>query len=95
MFKEGRTNVEDEDREERPSDVLDETIRCVRAPLNEVRRLTITDLQVQMATQFSHKASRGTTYMALTEHLAMSKVCARWVPRHLTENNQTLRMGGH
>ncbi len=32
-------------------------------------------------------------YMALTEHLAMLKVCAHWAPLQLTEDNRTLRMG--
>ncbi len=63
------------------------------ALLNEDRQLTITDLQVRMATQSSHAVRRGTIYTALTEHLTMSKVCACWVLRQLTEDNQTLRMG--
>ncbi len=49
--------------------------------------------RAQMATQFSHEASRGTIYMALTEHLAMSKVCAHCVPRQLIEGTRTLRIG--
>ncbi len=65
-FKEGRTNVEDKDQEGRPGDATDETIQCVHALLNEDRQLTITDLQVQMTTQFSYEASRGTIYTALT-----------------------------
>ncbi len=93
VFKEGRTNVKDKDSEGQPSDAIDKTIRCVRALLSEDRQLTITNLQVQMATQFSHEAGRGTIYTALTEHLALSKVCADWVPRQLTEDSRTLRMG--
>jgi len=44
-----------------------------------------------MAEKFLYKASRGTIYTALTEHLEKSQVCARWVPRQLTEHNRNLR----
>ncbi len=73
--------------------MIDETIRCMHTLLNKDHRLIITDLQVWMATQFSHQASRGTIYTALIEHLTMSKVCARWVSGQLTDDNRTLRMG--
>ena len=75
------------------SNSIDETVRFVSALLQDGRRLTVTNLQTKMAKQLSHNASRGTIHTALTQYLQMTKVCARWVPRELSENDRKLRMG--
>lgn len=93
LFIEGRTSIDDDERTGRPSDGIEETVRCVRALLQEDRRLTITDLQQQMAAQYSHTASHGTIHTALKQHLEMTKVCARWVPRQLSDEHRKRRMG--
>ncbi len=67
---------------------MEETVQCVRALLNKDHRYTVTDLQREMLLCFSHEASRGTIYTVLTEQLEMSKVCACWVPRQLTDEHR-------
>ncbi len=93
QFLEGRTDIHDEARAGRPSDTIEETVRCVRALLEEDRRHTITDLHHEIETHFLHETSRTTIHRALVEHIGMRKVCARWVPRELTEQHRKNRMG--
>ncbi len=93
QFKEGRTNIHDEPQEGRLSDSMEETVRCVRALLDEDRRYTVTNLQREMSLHFSYEASRGTIHTALTEQLEMSKVCTHWVPRQLTDKHR--KIGWH
>ena len=91
-FAEGHTSVDDEARSGRLSDMIDEMVRCVRALLEEDRRYTITDLRVQMAARYS-EASFSTVHTALTQYLEMRKVCARWVPQQLSDDDQARCLG--
>ena len=95
MFKNGRTSVHDEARSGRPADAVnEEAINIVRYLLQDDRRLTITDLHRQMATEYSYASiSRGSIHTILTRELGMRKVSARWVPRLLTEEHRQARMG--
>lgn len=73
-FKEGRTDVHNEQRSGRPS-VSDETIAKVEAAMLADRRLTVRELSEMIP-----DVSKTTIDKILTEHLGYSKVCARWVP---------------
>ncbi len=93
-FKEGRTDVCNEARSGRPSDAVnEETINIVRYLLNADRRVTVTDIHREMATQYGYAAiSRGSIHTILTRELEMRKVSARWVPRLLTNAHREARM---
>ncbi len=93
-FKEGRSEVQDDERTCRPSDALtDDATAAVRALLEEDRRCTISDLHREIAVCFLIDCSRTTIFQILTEVLDMRKVAARWVLRLLSDEDKKRRMG--
>ncbi len=66
--------------------MLDGTVWCVCALLEDNCCLTITDTRQEMAACFSHEAGRTTVVCAL-QQLKMWKVFTLWVPRQLTEEH--------
>jgi len=86
-FSEGRTDVHDEQRNGRPSLIsyapLQETVGEIRAN----RRVTIRELH-----HFIPEVSKTTIHEALTENLGYRKLCARWVPKVLTDDHKTKRL---
>lgn len=85
-FTGGRTDIHDEERSGRPS-VSDETIEKVEGILLEDRRITIRELALRVP-----EVSCSTIDKILSEILGYRKVCARWVPRMLTENHKQQRV---
>lgn len=85
-FSEGRTEIHDENRSGRPS-VSDEVVEKVETILLEDRRITINELALRIP-----ETSNTTIHKILTEKLGYHKVCARWVPRMLTENHKQQRV---
>ncbi|GBL90330.1 hypothetical protein AVEN_130416-1 [Araneus ventricosus] len=59
---------------------MDELIR-----LN--RRITTREIAVELS------ISKGTVHHIIHKTLGYGKVCAQWVPKHLSENQKTARMG--
>ena len=82
MFSEGRTIVEDEQRGGRPSTTptSDNTTR-VREFFRSDRRLTVEMIADEM------NVNREAFRRILTEELGMRKICAKMVPRNLTERS--------
>jgi len=87
MFKNGRTNVHDEERSGRPSIQTDEIVSEVDQKLRSDRRLTISALAEEFPT-----LGRTTVYKIVTESLGYHKLCARWVPKMLTDQHKQQRM---
>jgi len=85
-FTGGRTNVHDEPRAGRPS-ISDETVAKVEQLMLEDRRITVREL-----CDIIPDVSTFTVHKILTETLAYHKVCARWVPRMLTDDNKQKRV---
>ena len=81
-FTAGRTEIQDEERSGRPS-ISDETVAKVEIIMRLDRRITLDDLCILV-----HEVSRSTVGRTLTEKLEYRKVCARRVPRMLTEDHQ-------
>ena len=77
-FKRGRDSLEDNPRPGRPADVISqEMIDCVE-------RLVLNNSRIKVAELASECGiSNGSVYTIIHEHLGMSKVSARWVPRNL------------
>ncbi|KAG8230542.1 hypothetical protein J437_LFUL008365 [Ladona fulva] len=75
------TDIHDEDRSGRPS-ISDDIIEKVERLLED-RRVAIRELVPEI--------SASSTERILTEKLAYHKVCARWVPRMLSENHKQQR----
>jgi len=84
-FTAGRTEIHDE-RSGRPS-ISDETVAKVEQIMHQDRRITLDDLCILVP-----EVSRSTIGKTLTEKLEYQKVCARWVPRMLTEDHQRQRI---
>jgi len=87
MFCEGRTLVEDEQRSGRPSTTRtrDNTAQ-VRELFRSDRRLTVNMIADEV------NLNREAVRRILTEELGMRKVCAKMVPRYLTEQQRDARV---
>ncbi|CAK9810904.1 Histone-lysine N-methyltransferase SETMAR [Anthophora plagiata] len=85
-FAAGRSEVHDDKRSGRPS-ISDETVAKVEQTMREDRRITVDDFCILVP-----EVSRSIIHRILTEKLQYRKVCARWVPRMLTENHQRQRV---
>jgi len=79
-FSEGRESVTEEERSGRPATSrTEENIAKVRPILRENRRQTVRSIAKQV------NIDRETVRKILTEDLHMRKVCAKMVPKELTE----------
>jgi len=86
-FSEGRESVTDEERSGRPATSrTEENIANVRPILRENRRLTVRSIAELV------NIDRETVRKILTEDLDMRKVCAKMVPKELTEEQKQRRV---
>lgn len=87
-FDGGRTNVHDEARSGRPSDVNDDLVRQIDETIRGNRRFTISMLSHEFPT-----ISRTVLYETVSRRLGYRKLCSRWVPKMLTDVHKTKRLG--
>jgi len=86
-FSEGRESVTDEERSGRPAtSKTEENIAKVRQIVRENCRLTLRSISEQV------NINRETVRKILTEDLDMRKVCAKMVPKELTEEQKQRRV---
>ena len=86
-FAEGRESVTDEERSGRPeTSRTEENIAKVHQILRENCRLTVRSIAERV------NVDRETVRKILTEDLDMRKVCARMVPKQLTEKQKLRRV---
>jgi len=86
-FTEGRESVTDEERSGRPTTSrTEENIAKIRHNVRENRRLTVRSIAEQV------NIDRRTVRKILTEDLDMRKVCAKMVPKELTEEQKQRRV---
>ena len=86
-FSEGRESVTDEERSGRPATGrTKENIANVRQIVRENRRLTVRSIAEQV------NIDRVTVMKILTEDFDMRKVCAKMVPRELTDEQKQRRV---
>lgn len=86
-FQHGRTSLKDEERAGRPStSITDSNVEDARAMILENRRVTIDE----MANHF--EISHGSAYDIIHNRLGFRRVCARWVPKELTEEHRNNRV---
>ncbi|XP_023310469.1 histone-lysine N-methyltransferase SETMAR-like [Anoplophora glabripennis] len=88
QFNEGRSEVHDEERSGRPSLVTEELVHAIDDKIRENRRFTISALAMEFP-----QISRSLIHEIVTEKLKFRKLCRRWVPKILTEQHKTKRMG--
>lgn len=85
-FSGGRTNVHDEPGRGRPS-ISDEVVARVDELVREDRRLTVREICAMIP-----DVSKTTVDKILRDTLGFNKVCARWVPRQLTDEHKRKRI---
>ena len=86
-FKDGRENVEDEPRAGRPStSKTDDNVQRVREVLNSDRRLSVRLIADMVG------IDKMTAHVIITENLAMRKICAKLVPKVLTDDQKQRRL---
>jgi [histone H3]-lysine36 N-dimethyltransferase SETMAR len=86
-FKTGRTSIDNEPRSGRPSTAVNEqTIAQVDKLIRGDRRLRVKDIMTAVNIG-AHAADE-----IIHERLRFNKVCARWVPHHLTDDNKEMRL---
>ncbi|GFX58973.1 uncharacterized protein TNCV_806771 [Trichonephila clavipes] len=87
-FSESRTDVHDEQRTGWPSVISDALLQRTEEAIRGNRRLRVKELH-----QIIPEVSMTTLYEVVTVKLGYRKLCARWVPKMLTEEHKKKRMG--
>ena len=83
----GRKSLEDESRSGRPVEATtEENISALEKIIRDDRRVTVREIA------YSLGIGLATVDRIIHEHLCMSKVCARWVPRMLTPEMKDRRV---
>jgi histone-lysine N-methyltransferase SETMAR len=86
-FAEGRMDVNDDARSGRPSTAqTDDNVKNVKELVRSDRRLTVRFVADQL------NLNRETVRLILTENLNMRKVCAKMVPKNLSEEQKERRL---
>ena len=86
-FKRGRDSLEDDPRLGRPADVISQEM------IDRVERLVPNNRRIKVAEHASECGiSNGSVYTIIHEHLGMSKVSVRWVPRNLNMQDRQQRV---
>lgn len=86
-FREGREELEDEPRPGRPiTETTDENIEEVRFLIDDDPQITIEEVQEQTGLSY------GTTQRIISDHLQLTKITARYIPKHLTDFQRTKRV---
>jgi hypothetical protein len=87
MFKNGRTSVTDDERSERPSmSTTEENTERTCAMILGNQRVTIDEVAYHLL------ISHGSVHEIIHSRLGFHKVCARWVPKQLTEEHKRNRL---
>ena len=85
-FQNGRQNVSDEHRRGRPVSVETETVkRQIEQRIRDYRRVTIDEIAVEFNMTY------GSAYSIDHNDLGYRKVCSRWVPRQLSNDQKRAR----
>jgi hypothetical protein len=87
MFKDGQTNVHNEEQSGRPSVVSDDLVQSVNQKICEGWCFTVSEIWCDFP-QVSHTV----VYKIITVRLGYHKFCSRWVPKLLMGAHKTRRM---
>ena len=79
-FEQGDNSVTDEPRPGRPSSISSKKIETVKELLDSDRQMTIRDIKIRTGYTF------GTVFRIIHKELGMRRICARWIPHMIDEN---------
>ncbi|CAK9815952.1 Histone-lysine N-methyltransferase SETMAR [Anthophora plagiata] len=86
-FNRGRHSLTDEFKEGRPkSVVVPQNIDAVRELVMQDRHLTYREIEASLGITMT------SIHKILHEHLAMKKICSRWIPHNLTNSQKRARV---
>lgn len=85
-FKDGRNDIEDDARTGRPVTKTSSDVADVKELLDKDRRITIREIVDRTS------CSYGTVFNIIHDTLNMRRVCARWIPKLLTDDQKRLRV---
>ncbi|KYQ48359.1 Histone-lysine N-methyltransferase SETMAR [Trachymyrmex zeteki] len=86
-FNRGRRSLTDESREGRPkSVVVSENIDAVQKLIMQDRHVIYCEIETTLG------ISSTSIYKILHDHLAVKKVCSRWIPHNLTKSQKDARV---
>ncbi|GBO18260.1 hypothetical protein AVEN_269065-1 [Araneus ventricosus] len=87
-YEAGRVNIKDMTRPGQAHVVTNsDTISAVDELIRQNRRITTLKIGVELP------ISKETVHHIIHRKLGYGKVCGQWVPKHLSENQKTARMG--
>ncbi|GBN28368.1 hypothetical protein AVEN_158817-1 [Araneus ventricosus] len=87
-YEAGRVNIKDLPRPGQAHVVTNRvTISAEDELIRQNRRIITRGFAIELS------ISKGTVHHIMHKKLGYSKVCAQWVPKHLSENQRTARMG--
>lgn len=87
LFNEERTNVLDGEQSGRPTDMNEDDTNN-----KLMRKFTKTVASLLNSFMRNFRVSRSVVYQIVIDNLHYKKVCARWVPKILTEEHKTKRL---
>ncbi|GFT88999.1 protein GVQW3 [Trichonephila clavipes] len=86
-FKNGRTSVDSDPRSGRPSTgTSSHNVERVRVAVEQDRRFTVRELEDEI------RIPKSTVWRILTENLGMTRVCAKFIPKLLSDQQKNLRL---
>ncbi|GBN74174.1 hypothetical protein AVEN_244084-1 [Araneus ventricosus] len=86
-YEAGRVNIKDLPR---PGQAHVVTNSATISAVDELIRRIVGSLQVNIAVELS--ISKGTVHHIFHKKIGYGKVCAQWVPKHLSENQKTAKL---
>ncbi|GBL77094.1 hypothetical protein AVEN_47822-1 [Araneus ventricosus] len=87
-YEAGRVSIEDLSGPGQAHGVTNSAITlAVNELVRQNRRITAREIAIELS------ISKGTVHHIIHKKLGYGKVSARWVPKHLSENQKTARMG--
>ncbi|GBM49794.1 hypothetical protein AVEN_266129-1 [Araneus ventricosus] len=87
-YKVGRANIKDFSR---PGQVHDVTNNAANSAVNELIRQNRRIITHEIAVELS--ISKGIVHHIIHKELGYGNVCVQWMPKHLSENQKTAKMG--
>ncbi len=91
-FFEGRTSLADDKHSGRPSNIMEDAINMVQALIDGDRRITVAEIERYFNDVVCDPISHGTVVEIIQNRPDYRKICARWVPKLLTEEHKTNRI---